>query len=106
MKVTSAVDRLRRQGVDVIDFGAGEPDFATPDHIKAAAHAAIDSDFSKYTAVGGFVELKRAIAAASRCWPTSAIRWSSAAATAITAFNHGSAARPTSPPQRSSFCPA
>jgi aspartate aminotransferase len=61
MKVTSTVDRLRRQGIDVIDFGAGEPDFATPAHIKAAAHAAIDADFSKYTAVGGIADLKRAI---------------------------------------------
>ena len=61
MRVTSTVDRLRRQGVQVIDFGAGEPDFPTPDHVKAAAHAAIDSDFSKYTPVGGIAELKRAI---------------------------------------------
>jgi len=61
MKVTATVDRLRRQGVEVIDFGAGEPDFPTPDHIKAAAHAAIDGDFSKYTPVGGIAELKRGI---------------------------------------------
>ena len=47
MKVTATVDRLRRQGVQVIDFGAGEPDFPTPDHVKAAAHAAIDGDFSR-----------------------------------------------------------
>ncbi len=61
MKVTSAVDRLRREGVDVIDFGTGEPDFGTPDAIKAAAHAAIDGNFSKYTPVGGTLDLKRAI---------------------------------------------
>ena len=61
MKVTATVDRLRRQGVEVIDFGAGEPDFPTPDHIKTAAHAAIDGNFSKYTPVGGIAELKRAI---------------------------------------------
>ena len=61
MKVTATVDRLRREGVEVIDFGAGEPDFATPDAINAAAHAAIDQHFTKYTPVGGTAELKRAI---------------------------------------------
>jgi aspartate aminotransferase len=61
MKVTTTVDTMRRAGIDVIDLGAGEPDFATPDHIKAAAHAAIDQNFSKYTPVGGTAELKRAI---------------------------------------------
>jgi aspartate aminotransferase len=61
MKVTATVDRLRREGIDVIDFGAGEPDFATPDAIGAAAHAAIDQHFTKYTPVAGIAELKRAI---------------------------------------------
>ena len=61
MKVTSTVDRLRREGVEVIDFGAGEPDFSTPPSITAAAHDAIDHDFTKYTPVGGIAELKRAI---------------------------------------------
>ncbi len=61
MKVTATVDRLRREGVEVIDFGAGEPDFATPAAIKAAAHAAIDQDFSKYTPVPGTAELRRAV---------------------------------------------
>jgi aspartate aminotransferase len=61
MKVTAAVDRLRRAGVEVIDFGAGEPDFATPEAIAAAAHDAIDRHFTKYTPVGGTSELKRAI---------------------------------------------
>jgi aspartate aminotransferase len=61
MKVTATVDRLRREGVDVIDFGAGEPDFSTPAPIKAAAHAAIDQDFSKYTPVPGIAELRRAV---------------------------------------------
>jgi aspartate aminotransferase len=61
MKVTAAVDRLRRDGVAVLDFGAGEPDFATPAAISAAAHQAIDADFTKYTPVGGTVDLKRAI---------------------------------------------
>lgn len=61
MRVTATVDRLRREGVQVIDFGAGEPDFGTPASINAAAHAAIDHDFTKYTPVGGIAELKRAI---------------------------------------------
>ena len=61
MKVTATVDRLRREGVEVIDFGAGEPDFGTPDFINAAAKLAIDQHFSKYTPVAGTAELKRAI---------------------------------------------
>src|SRR5262245_18247069 len=63
MKVTATVDRLRREGVEVIDFGAGEPDFGTPDFINAAAKQAIDQHFSKYTPVGGTAELKRSICA-------------------------------------------
>jgi aspartate aminotransferase len=66
MKVTATVDRLRRDGVEVIDFGAGEPDFGTPDFINAAAKQAIDEHFSKYTPVGGTAELKRAICARYR----------------------------------------
>src|SRR2546430_10068473 len=61
MKVTATVDRLRRAGVEVIDFGAGEPDFPTPDPVKAAGRAALDSNFTKYTAVSGIAELRRAI---------------------------------------------
>ena len=61
MKVTATVDRLRRSGVDVIDFGAGEPDFPTPDAIKAAAHKALDDNFTRYTPAAGIADLKRAI---------------------------------------------
>src|SRR5581483_4878910 len=61
MKVTATVDRLRREGVDVLDFGAGEPDFPTPMAVKAAAHDALDHDFTRYTPVAGIAELKRAI---------------------------------------------
>ena len=61
MKVAAEADRLRRLGVDVVDFGAGEPDFPTPDNIKKAAIAAIDANFTKYTATGGVLELKTAI---------------------------------------------
>jgi aspartate aminotransferase len=67
MKVTAMVDRLRREGVvDVIDLGAGEPDFGTPDAINAAAHDAINQNFTKYTPVAGTAELKRAICARYR----------------------------------------
>jgi len=61
MKVAAAADRLRRQGVDVVDFGAGEPDFPTPDNIKQAAIQAIHDNFTKYTPAGGTVDLKEAI---------------------------------------------
>ena len=61
MKVAAEADRLRREGIDVVDFGAGEPDFPTPDNIKRAAIAAIDSNFTKYTPTGGTLELKQAI---------------------------------------------
>ena len=47
LRVTAEADRMRRQGVDVVDLGAGEPDFATPDHIKQAAREAIDRKFTK-----------------------------------------------------------
>jgi aspartate aminotransferase len=63
MKVTATVDRLRREGVEVIDFGAGEPDFGTPAAINDAAKRAIDDDFTKYTPVAGTAELRRAICA-------------------------------------------
>ena len=61
MKVTATVDRLRREGVEVIDFGAGEPDFPTPDAVKGAGHQAIDQNFTRYTPAAGIVELKRAV---------------------------------------------
>jgi aspartate aminotransferase len=62
LKVGADAERLRRQGVDVVDLGAGEPDFATPEHVKAAAHAALDSNFTKYTAAAGVLELRDAVA--------------------------------------------
>ncbi|HLJ14897.1 MAG TPA: pyridoxal phosphate-dependent aminotransferase [Bryobacteraceae bacterium] len=61
MKVAADADKLRREGVDVVDFGAGEPDFPTPDNIKRAAVAALDANFTKYTPAGGTQELKQAI---------------------------------------------
>ncbi len=59
--VLQKADNLRRAGHDVIDFGAGEPDFATPDNIKQAAHRAIDENFTRYTPAAGTLELKQAI---------------------------------------------
>jgi aspartate aminotransferase len=59
--VTALVDRLRRSGVEVIDFGAGEPDFPTVEGAKSAAHRAIDANFTKYTPNAGSADLKRAI---------------------------------------------
>jgi aspartate aminotransferase len=61
MKVAADAMRLKAQGVDVVDLGAGEPDFPTPDHISAAAHRAIDAHFTKYTTNSGTDDLKRAI---------------------------------------------
>lgn len=62
LRVTAEADRLRRTGVDVIDLGAGEPDFATPDNVKNAAHAALDANFTKYTPSAGVLELRQAVA--------------------------------------------
>ena len=61
LAVVAEADKLRQQGIDVVDFGAGEPHFATPQHIKDAAIAAIQANFTKYTAVGGTAELRDAI---------------------------------------------
>ena len=61
MAVVAEADKLAQQGIDVVYFGAGEPHFATPQHVKDAAIAAIQGDFSKYTAVGGTIELRDAI---------------------------------------------
>ena len=61
MKVAAEALKLKAQGVDVLDFGAGEPDFPTPKHISAAAHEAIDANFTKYTTNSGTDEMKRAV---------------------------------------------
>jgi aspartate aminotransferase len=61
MKVAADAEKLRSEGVDVVDFGAGEPDFPTPDNIKQAAIRALDQNFTKYTAAGGIADLKKAI---------------------------------------------
>ncbi len=60
--VSSRAKELKAQGVDVVSFGAGEPDFDTPDYIKEAAIEALRAGQTKYTAAAGIVELRTAIA--------------------------------------------
>jgi aspartate aminotransferase len=61
--VISAAEQLKAKGVDIADFGPGEPDFPTPDHIKKAAIKAIEENRSKYTPTGGISPLREAIPA-------------------------------------------
>jgi aspartate aminotransferase len=63
LAITAKAKALSAQGIDVISFGAGEPDFDTPQHIKDAAIVALQQGFTKYTPVGGIDELKEAICA-------------------------------------------
>ncbi len=61
MAITAAALKLKSEGVDLADFGAGEPHFATPQHIKDAAIEAIQKNFTRYTAVAGVPEVRKAI---------------------------------------------
>ena len=61
LKVAAEADRLRRAGVDVVDFGAGEPDFQTPKNVLEAAHRAIDAGFTKYTPSAGAADVREAV---------------------------------------------
>ena len=61
--VISEAEKLKSRGVDIADFGPGEPDFPTPDHIKKAAIKAIEENKSKYTPAGGIMPLREAICA-------------------------------------------
>ena len=61
LAVSAKAKQMQAEGVDVISFGAGEPDFDTPDHIKEAAIASLRSGFTKYTPTSGTPELKRSI---------------------------------------------
>ena len=63
MAINNEATTLRAQGVDLVDFGAGEPHFATPEHIKQAAVDALAKNFTKYTAVAGTKDLREAVAA-------------------------------------------
>jgi aspartate aminotransferase len=62
LSIDSKAKAMKAEGIDVCGFGAGEPDFDTPDHIKAAAIAALEGGFTKYTPSGGLPELRQAIA--------------------------------------------
>jgi len=61
MAVAAEAAKLRGQGVNLVDFGAGEPHFATPRHIKDAAIAAIEANFTRYTVVPGIPDVRKAI---------------------------------------------
>src|SRR6201985_1430451 len=61
MAVAAEAAKLRSQGVNLVDFGAGEPHFATPRHIKDAAISAIEANFTRYTVVPGIPDVRRAI---------------------------------------------
>lgn len=61
LAIDAKAKKMKAEGLDVIGFGAGEPDFDTPEHIKKAAIAAIESGFTKYTPASGILELKQAI---------------------------------------------
>ncbi|MDP9005160.1 MAG: pyridoxal phosphate-dependent aminotransferase [Verrucomicrobiota bacterium] len=61
LSIDSKAKAMKAEGIDVCGFGAGEPDFDTPDHIKAAAIAALEGGFTKYTPSAGLPELRQAI---------------------------------------------
>jgi aspartate/methionine/tyrosine aminotransferase len=63
LRISARATQMRAQGIDVVDFSVGEPDFPTPEPIKRSAKAAIDANFTKYTANDGIPELKQAICA-------------------------------------------
>ena len=62
LAIDSKAKQMKAEGIDVVGFGAGEPDFDTPQHIKDAAKAALDAGFTKYTPAAGIPELRQAIA--------------------------------------------
>lgn len=62
LKISAMAKKMQDEGIDVIDFGAGEPDFDTPENIKEAAKKALDMGLTRYTAAAGMPELKKAIA--------------------------------------------
>jgi len=67
MAVTAEAAKLRAQGAKLVDFGAGEPHFATPRHIKDAAIEAINENFTRYTVVSGILEVRKAIVQRHAC---------------------------------------
>src|ERR1051325_3325744 len=63
LSIDSKAETMKAEGIDVCGFGAGEPDFDTPEHIKRAAIEALEAGFTKYTPNAGITELRQAIAA-------------------------------------------
>ena len=61
-RINATARRMRAEGIDVLDFSVGEPDFPTPPSAKEAGKHAIDTDFTRYTANEGTLTLRRAIA--------------------------------------------
>ena len=61
LAIDARAKSMRAEGLDVVGFGAGEPDFDTPEHIKAAAMGSLDAGFTKYTPSSGIPELRAAI---------------------------------------------
>jgi aspartate aminotransferase len=61
MAVMAEAERYKARGIDVVDFGPGEPDFPTPDHIKRAAIRALEQNYTKYTPSGGIQPLRQAL---------------------------------------------
>jgi aspartate aminotransferase len=61
LTIDSKAKAMKAEGIDIIGFGAGEPDFDTPEHIKAAAMGSLDAGFTKYTPAAGIPELRQAI---------------------------------------------
>ena len=61
LSLSARAKEMKDAGIDVINFGVGEPDFNTPDYIKNSAHKAIDANFTRYTANAGIMELRQAI---------------------------------------------
>ncbi len=63
LSLSAKAKEMKDSGIDVINFGVGEPDFNTPEYIKQAGHQAIDANFTRYTANAGIIELRKAICA-------------------------------------------
>ncbi|MFQ5677243.1 MAG: pyridoxal phosphate-dependent aminotransferase, partial [bacterium] len=87
MAITALVDELRREGKDVLDLGAGEPDFETPEVIREAGIRAIKEGFTKYTPASGTFELKEAICASIKA--DSGIEYSPAEILITSGAKHG-----------------
>jgi len=61
LTLSARAKEMMASGIDVVNFGVGEPDFNTPEYIKKSAHAALEANFTRYTANSGIIELRQAI---------------------------------------------